>query len=161
MLSRSAQRDAKPQERSFAEEALFHATVDAARPDPLRRLWRAFHGAVKQPSPVLVSLADGHEAGNRAVRALAMMRGRAGTHGSMTRSSSLGVFASNWRDVTDVDSWRACTALFGPVVLQAAREAGAERIAQASERAPAKPVAHERRAAAARAALGLQTTTQE
>lgn len=100
-------------ERRFEQSAIFQQTRDSSRPDPLRRLWRAFHGAVKEPSTILVSLADGHEAGNTTVRGLARIRGRAGTHGSMTRLASLGVFASNWHDVEDVDSWSANEALFG------------------------------------------------
>lgn len=100
-------------ERRFEESALFMQTLEAPRPDPLRRLWWAFHGEVKEPSSILVSLADGHEAGNAQVVALARLRGRAGTHGSMTRLSSLGVFASTWRDVDDVDARGANEALFG------------------------------------------------
>ena len=76
---------------------------------------------MKEPSPILVSLADGYEAGNTAVRALAGIRGRAGTHGSMTRLASLGVFASNWRDVDDVDSHSANEALFGTGTVTAMR----------------------------------------
>ena len=100
-------------EHRFEESSLFLQTIDAPRPDPLRRIWWTFHGDVKEPSPILVSLADGYEAGNAAVRALAKIRGRAGTHGSMTRLASLGVFASNWRDVEDVDAHGANDALFG------------------------------------------------
>ncbi len=108
-------------ERRLVERELFRATIDAPRPDPLRRLWRAFHGAVEQPTPILVSLADGREAGNETVRALAQLRGRAGTHGSMTRLASLGVIASNWRNVDDVDAWQAHWRLFGPETDLAAR----------------------------------------
>lgn len=103
----------RPGERRFVERELFRDSVDAPRPDPLRRLWLAFHGAVEQPTPILVSLVDGYEAGNETVRALARLRGRAGTHGSMTRRASLGVIASNWRDVRDVDAWQAHEHLFG------------------------------------------------
>ncbi len=120
------QDQAAPAEHRFDESELFAKTADAARPDPLRRLWRAFHGAVKMPSPILVSLADGREAGNGMVRALARMRGRAGTHGSMTRLASLGVFASNWRDVRDVDAWSANAALFGSETELAARRLASE-----------------------------------
>jgi hypothetical protein len=104
--------DGKSGPQRLLEATLFRATVDAARPDPLRRLWRAFHGAVAQPTPILVSLDDGREAGNETVRALAQLRGRAGTHGSMTRRASLGVIASNWHEVRDVDAWQAHTRLF-------------------------------------------------
>ena len=103
----------RPVIATFVEADLFRSTLDAERPDPLRRLWRAFHGAVKEPSDVLVSLSDGYEAGNRTVRSLARLRGRSGTHGSMTRLASLGVIASNWRDVRDVDAWSAHELLFG------------------------------------------------
>jgi hypothetical protein len=106
-------------ERRFDESSLFMQTLDAPRPDPLRRLWRAFHGEVKESSAILVSLADGYEAGNTQVRALARIRGRAGTHGSMTRLASLGVLASNWRDVDDVDVHGAHEALFGAATVTA------------------------------------------
>jgi len=48
-------------ERIFDELSLFTQTLDAPRPDPLRRLWQAFHGDVREPSTILVSLADGRE----------------------------------------------------------------------------------------------------
>jgi len=117
-------------ERRFDESSLFMQTLDAPRPDPLRRLWWAFHGDVKEPSPILVSLADGYEAGNTEVRALAGIRGRAGTHGSMTRLASLGVFASNWRDVDDVDARGANDALFGAGTVTAMRRVLTEQIAR-------------------------------
>lgn len=99
----------------------FDATKDGARPDPLRRLWRAFHGSVKHPSKVLVSLSDGYEIGNPALLALSSLRGRFGTHGSMTRMASLGVIASNWREIPDVDAWGANEVLFGEAVLARSR----------------------------------------
>ena len=117
-------------ERRFDESSLFMQTLDAPRPDPLRRLWWAFHGDVKEPSPILVSLADGYEAGNTQVRALARIRGRVGTHGSMTRLASLGVLASNWRDVDDVDSRGANEALFGAGTVTAMRRVLNEQIAR-------------------------------
>jgi hypothetical protein len=116
--------------RIFDAETLFRATLDGPWPDPLRRLWRAFHGSVKEPSPILVSLADGREAGYRTVRAAAWLRGRGGTHGALTRRASLGILASNWRAVDDVDCWRAHGALFGAEVITAARvRADADRLA--------------------------------
>ena len=108
-----------PVTRSFDEDLLFRRTLDAPYPDPLRRLWRAFHGAVREPSPILLSLRDGRDAGYRTVRSFAALRGRAGTHGSLTRRASLGIFTSNWRAVDDVDSWGAHDALFGPGVAAA------------------------------------------
>ncbi|MGB5132656.1 MAG: alkaline phosphatase family protein [Steroidobacteraceae bacterium] len=117
-------------ERRFDESSLFMQTLDAPRPDPLRRLWWAFHGEVKEPSPILVSLADGHQAGNAQVRTLARIRGRAGTHGSITRLASLGIIASNWRKVDDVNAWSANEALFGGRVLTAMRQVLSERTAR-------------------------------
>ncbi|HMB43221.1 MAG TPA: hypothetical protein VKM00_04985, partial [Luteimonas sp.] len=117
-------------EKTFDQVQLFRQTTDAPRPNPLRRLWRAFHGEVKEPSPIVVSLLDGREAGNAELRAMALMRGRVGTHGSMTRLSSLGIYASNWRDVGDVDSWGAHEGLFGPDSQIAMKQILSERAAQ-------------------------------
>ncbi|MGH8134882.1 MAG: hypothetical protein ACRER4_00940, partial [Steroidobacteraceae bacterium] len=118
------------------EVSLFHDSLDDAYPDPLRRLWHAFHGAVREPSPILLSLSDGREAGYRSVRALAWLRGRAGTHGSMTQSASLGVFTSNWRDVDDVDSWSAHDALFGSATMDAAHGLSTARSLRSATSAP-------------------------
>lgn len=119
-------------ERLFNQAESFQASRDGSRPDPLRRLWMAFHGAVRQPTPVLLSLADGYEAGNAEVRALAKIRGRAGTHGSMTRLASLGVFASTWRDVADVNAWTAHEQIFGAAT--AAAQASASGLERADQR---------------------------
>jgi hypothetical protein len=110
----------------LSEAEWFARTRNAARPDPLRRLWRAFHGSVKHPAEVLVSLADGYEIGNPALLALSSLRGRFGTHGSMTRMASLGVLLSNWRPVADVDAWGAKDLLFGAPVLAASLQLEAE-----------------------------------
>ena len=100
--------------REFDQAALFALTRDGARPDPLRRLWRSFHGEVGSPSSLLLSLKDGYEVGNPALRFATKLRGgHAGTHGSLTRLSSLGVLASNWRDTTDVNTTMASALLFG------------------------------------------------
>ncbi len=112
-------------QREFTGEAQFRATRDAHFPDPLRRLWRAFHGSVKDPSPILLSLADGREAGYRTVRSLAWVRGRGGTHGSLTGAASLGILASNWRDVGDVDCWSAHDVLFGADTIAKSKAKGA------------------------------------
>jgi hypothetical protein len=129
-------------EHRFDESSLFAQTLDAQRPDPLRRLWWAFHGDVQEPSTILVSLADGYEAGTSLVRALAGIRGRVGTHGSMTRLASLGVFASNWHDVDDVDSRGANEALFGAGTVTAMHRVLTEQIARidsATTSAPQTP----------------------
>jgi hypothetical protein len=127
-------------EQRFDQAQLFQQTVQAPRPNPLRRLWRAFHGEVKEPSPIIVSLVDGREAGNAELRTMAVIRGRVGTHGSMTRLSSLGIYASNWRDVGAVDSWGAHDGLFGAETQTAMHQVLSERTAQAV-RLPAQPTA--------------------
>jgi hypothetical protein len=99
--------------REFDETSLFALTRDGERPDPLRRLWRGFHGEVGSPSSLLLSLDDGYEVGNPALRFATKLRGgHAGTHGSLTRLSSLGVLASNWRDVPDANTTVASRLLF-------------------------------------------------
>jgi len=100
--------------REFDEAALFALTRDGERPDALRRLWRGFHGDVGEPSSLLLSLHDGYEVGNPALRFVTKLRGgHAGTHGSLTRLSSLGVLASNWRDTADGNTNAASAFLFG------------------------------------------------
>ncbi|MGH8029328.1 MAG: hypothetical protein ACREO3_05265, partial [Arenimonas sp.] len=111
-------------EREFAEADVFAATLTAARPDPLRRVWRAFHGEVGHPATLLLSLSDGHEVGNPMLRKLTNLRGgHHGTHGSMTRRASTGVIASTWRDVTDVNTSGAHALLYGERIDAAARQA--------------------------------------
>lgn len=118
----------RQREQVFEQTTVFEQTRDAPRPDPLRRLWRAFHGDVKKPSSLLLSLADGYEVGNPALRFMTKLRGgHAGTHGSMTRLASLGVVASNWRDVADVNVASANDALFGAGAAAAMRLALAKR----------------------------------
>jgi hypothetical protein len=126
-------------EQVFEAEAQFRASLDTKYPDALRRLWRAFHGSVQDPSPILLSLADGREAGYRTVRSLAWLRGRGGTHGSLTASASLGVIASNWRAVDDVDCWQAREALFGDATRMASRTATPLRTTAAVETPAAVP----------------------
>jgi hypothetical protein len=101
-------------EREFEQSALFAATRNSERPDPLRRLWRSFHGDVGEPSSLLLSLRDGYEVGNPKLRFATRLRGgHAGTHGSLTRLSSLGVLTSNWRPVEDGNTAAAYRMLFG------------------------------------------------
>jgi hypothetical protein len=110
--------DAAPgTEREFDARDSFTATITAPRPDPLRRVWRAFHGDVAHPATVLLSLADGWEVGNPKLRFLTKLRGgHHGTHGSMTRNASTGVIASTWRDVADVNTAGANVLLYGDSV---------------------------------------------
>lgn len=67
-------------------EALFQATLDHRYPDPLVRLWRAFHGLVENPPDVIVNLRDGACHGSRFFHT---MIGRvASTHGGLDRRNS-------------------------------------------------------------------------
>jgi hypothetical protein len=154
-------------EREYEAEAQFRASLDTKYPDALRRVWRAFHGSVQDPSPILLSLADGREAGYRTVRSLAWLRGRGGTHGSLTAAASLGVIASNWRAVDDVDCWQAREALFGEATRVASRTATPLRtaIAASASAAPANAGAVDTPAEAASAVgvsapAGLHTAAQ-
>jgi hypothetical protein len=100
--------------REIDEAELFASTRDGARPDALRRLWHGFHGDVGEPSSLLLSLHDGYEVGNPALRFATKLRGgHAGTHGSLTRLSSLGILVSNYRDTADSNTNAASNFLFG------------------------------------------------
>jgi hypothetical protein len=67
-------------------EALFEATLDHTYPDPLARLWGAFHELVEHPPDLIVNLRDGACYGSGFFHA---MIGRvSSTHGSLNRASS-------------------------------------------------------------------------
>jgi hypothetical protein len=106
----------------FTEAEAFARTLDAPRPDVLRRVWRAFHGEVGHPATLVLSLEDGWEVGNPALRFLTKLRGgHHGTHGSLTRRASTGVVASTWREVHDVNTAGAHALLYGADVDVAAQ----------------------------------------
>ena len=66
--------------------ALFDATLDHEYPDPLARIWGAFHELVEYPPDLIVNLRDGACYGSRFFHA---MIGRvSSTHGSLNRRSS-------------------------------------------------------------------------
>lgn len=66
--------------------ALFEATIDHDYPDPLARIWAAFHGLVENPPDLIVNLRDGACHGSRFFHT---MIGRMGsTHGALNRMSS-------------------------------------------------------------------------
>ena len=70
----------------IAPDALFDATLDHTYPDPLARLWDAFHELVECPPDLIVNLRDGACYGSRFFHA---MIGRVNsTHGSLNRASS-------------------------------------------------------------------------
>jgi hypothetical protein len=69
------------------DRALLRATADHVYPDPLHRLWRAFHGLAKEPPDVIVNLRDGACHGSRFFKT--MVGKVASTHGGLNRQNSL------------------------------------------------------------------------
>jgi len=68
-------------ENGFVDEArLFEATVDHKYPDPLARVWQAFHGLVKNPPDLAVTLFDNYFNGSNFFSALVKVKS---THGSL------------------------------------------------------------------------------
>ena len=68
------------------DDALFAATLDHYYPDPLRRVWRAFHGLVDNPPDLIVNLRDGSCYGSAFFNFMVKMM--ASTHGSLNRMNS-------------------------------------------------------------------------
>lgn len=73
-------------EGEIDDAALFAATVEHTYPDPLARLWRAFHEVVTTPPDVIVNLRDGACHGSGFFHF--MIRKVGSTHGSLNRVSS-------------------------------------------------------------------------
>ena len=65
------------------DAALFRATVEHTYPDPLRRIWGAFHELVENPPDVIVNLRDGACHGSKFFHF--MIRKVTSTHGSLNR----------------------------------------------------------------------------
>jgi len=68
------------------DRRLLRATAKHQYPDPLHRLWLAFHGLVKTPPDVLVSLHDGYAHGSKLFNFA--IGGADSTHGSLNRINS-------------------------------------------------------------------------
>ncbi len=68
------------------EDALFQATLEHYYPDPLARLWGAFHEVVENPPDLIVNLRDGACHGSKFF--FTMIRRTASTHGSLNRRNS-------------------------------------------------------------------------
>jgi hypothetical protein len=68
------------------EEALFRATVDQRYPDPLARIWGAFHEVAQNPPDVIVNLRDGTCHGSPFFNA--MVGEVASTHGALNALNS-------------------------------------------------------------------------
>ena len=67
-------------------EAFFEATLEHCYPDPLARIWNAFHGLVDNPPDLIVNLRDGVCHGSRFFHA--MIGQVASTHGSLNHLGS-------------------------------------------------------------------------
>ncbi len=68
------------------EAALFAATVDHKYPDPLARIWGAFHDLVEYPPDLIVNLRDGACHGSKFFHT--MIRRVSSTHGSLDARNS-------------------------------------------------------------------------
>ena len=65
----------------------FEATVDHFYPDPLHRIWQAFHSLVQKPADLIVCLKDGWVHGSKLFDLL--IGGATSTHGSLNRINSM------------------------------------------------------------------------
>jgi len=86
-IIRRLQQGGKVDGQGFIDDrALFDATIKHIYPDPLRRIWRAFHGLVKEPADLIVCLDDGWVHGSKFFYTL--LRGASSTHGSLNQINS-------------------------------------------------------------------------
>ena len=69
------------------DHASFDATVEHVYPDPLHRLWRAFHGLVRHTPDVLLSLAPGYHCGSESISEALEL---AAAHGCLRREGTTG-----------------------------------------------------------------------
>lgn len=74
-----------------ADAAWFDATKGGPMPDVLRRLHASLYTNVLNPADIVVSLADGYYYGDRSWENWVKLRG---THGGLSRESTLGLFMS-------------------------------------------------------------------
>ena len=75
----------------ISADAWLRATAGHIYPDPLRRLWKSFHGLMAQPASVVVSLEDGYYTGSWLLDLFAPLQA---THGNLRRAQSRGVVLS-------------------------------------------------------------------
>ncbi len=69
------------------DRAMLDATATHIYPDPLHRVWEAFHGLVKEPADLIVCLKDGWVHGSEFFNV--MIGGAASTHGSLNQINSM------------------------------------------------------------------------
>ncbi len=71
------------------DDSLFDATVNHKYPDPLARIWRAYHGLAENPADLLLTIKDGWFTGKPS---FAKMVNVASTHGSLNWKNSVTFF---------------------------------------------------------------------
>ncbi|MBN1765659.1 MAG: hypothetical protein JW860_10410, partial [Sedimentisphaerales bacterium] len=76
------------------DKALFEATVTHIYPDPLRRIWMAFHGLVQIPADLIVCLEDGWVHGSAFFNTI--IGGATSTHGSLNQINSMTFTMTMW-----------------------------------------------------------------
>jgi len=81
------------------DRVLFQATSGHEYPDPLHRIWRAFHGLFENTPDVLLSVKDGYHCGSRFMTDVITLRA---AHGSLNRTSSSGFVMSTAGSVAQV-----------------------------------------------------------
>ncbi len=81
-----------------ADADWFAATTEHVYPDPLYRLWRAFHGLLVNTPDVLVSIEDGYCYGTSFFNLWVNLKS---AHGSLRRSSTHGFVMSTAGRVPD------------------------------------------------------------
>lgn len=77
---------------SVTERDWLTATVDHEYPDPVRRIWIAFHGLVQNPADVLASFREGYFCGSKL---FSLVVDVASTHGSLSRRGAVTFALSN------------------------------------------------------------------
>jgi len=102
----------------FADDAeWFKRTVLHRYPDPLQRLWRAFHGVVEQPPDVIASLKENFFAG--AEWRIPWIPFVASTHGDLARASSTAFIMSTAGPILEPDA--AARTTDDPAILERLR----------------------------------------
>ena len=94
-------RQGKVDNRGYIEDRpFFEATAKHIYPDPLRRVWMAFHGIVIKPADLIICLKDGYVHGSEFFNV--MIGGATSTHGSLNRVNSTAFVLTMLGELPDV-----------------------------------------------------------
>lgn len=88
------------QQPSLTDRAFLLATANHIYPDPVKRIWGAFHGLVEKPADLIVCLQDGWYHGDPFFSAAT--GGAVSTHGSLNRINSNTFVMSMWGRLPEV-----------------------------------------------------------